>query len=156
MKTNKWILIALAAAFSLGGFVVTTSLGAETSAPLRRGYLHRIAQRLNLTDEQKAQIKSILEAEKGTLKDLRIQLRSSREKLRDTIQAADTNENSVRAASAKVAAVEANLAVERMKIFAKIAHILTDEQLQELKDLEKRADAFVNQAVSQAGESPTE
>ena len=154
MKTNKWISITLAAAFSLGGFLTTPSLGAETAAPARGRYLNRLAQRLNLSDDQKAQIKSILQAEKDTLKDLRTQLRSSRESLRDTIQAANANESSVRIASAKVAAVEANLAVERMKIFARIAPLLTDEQLQELKDLENRADAFVNQAVSQTGENP--
>lgn len=156
MKTNKWISLALAAALNLGGFLTTASLGAETTAPPHRGYLHRIAQRLNLTDDQKAQIKAVLQTEKGTLKDLRTQLRAARENLQSTIQSTGANETSVRDASGRVAAIEANLAVERMKIFEKIAPILTDEQLQQLKDLEQRANAFLDQALARADQASEE
>ena len=148
--------MVLAAALNLGGFLTATSFGAESTAPAHRGYLHRIAQRLNLTDDQKAQIKTVLQAEKGTVKDLRTQLRAARENLRSTIQATDANETSVRDASARVAAVQANLAVERMKIFAKITPILTREQRQELTDVEQRADAFVDWAIARASETSAE
>ena len=148
--------MTLAAALNVGGFLTTTALGAETAAPAHHGYVYRIAQRLNLTDDQKAQIKAILQTEKSTLRDLRTQLRAAHENLQSTIQSTGATETAVRDASARVAAVEANLAVERMKIFSKIAPILTDEQLQELKDLEQRANAFLDQATRHAGERPNE
>ena len=143
--------MALAAVLNLGGSLTTSSLGADTATPAHGGYFHRMAQRLNLTDDQKAQIKTIWQSDKDTLKSLFSQLHAARQYLRATIQAAGANETTVRAASAQVAVVEANLAVERMKIFAKIAPVLTDEQRQQLSELERRADDFVGRAIAHAG-----
>jgi len=56
MKTNKWISITLAAALNLGGLLTTTSLGADTAAPAHGRFFQRIAQKLNLTNDQKARI----------------------------------------------------------------------------------------------------
>jgi len=144
--------MTLAAALNLGGLLTTTSLGADAATPAHGGYFHRMVQRLNLTDDQKAQIKTVFQAEKGTLISLRTQLLAARENLRATSQTTGANETAVRAASAQVAAVEANLAVERMKIFAKIAPILTDAQRQQLTEFEQRADAFRDLAIARLGD----
>ena len=69
------------------------------------------------------------------------QLHDARQNLRAAIQASDANETTVRAASAKVASAEADLAVERMKLYGKIAPILTDEQRRQITDFEQRAEA---------------
>ena len=143
--------MTLAALLNLGGLLTTSSLGADTATPAHGGYFHRMAQRLNLTDDQKAQVKTILQSERGTLKSLFNQLHAARENLRATIQTPDANETAVRAASARVAAVEADLAVERMKIVAKIAPILTDEQRQQLADFEQCADAFRGRVIARLG-----
>ena len=148
--------MTLAALLNLGGGLTTASLGADTATPAHGGYFHRLAQRLNLTDDQKAQIKTVLQSERGTLRPLLGQLRAARTNLRAAIRAADANESTVRAASAQVAVVEANLAVERMKIFAKIAPILTDEQRQQLSELEPRADNFADRAIARAGDEAAE
>jgi Spy/CpxP family protein refolding chaperone len=152
MKTNKWITLTLAAALNLGGWLTTPSLAADAAMPAHRGFFQRIAQRLNLTDDQKAQIKTILRSEKDTLKPMLGRLHTARENLRAAIQAGDANETSVRAASAQVAAVEADLAVERMKIYGKIAPILTDEQRQQISDFQQRADDFTDQAIAHTGD----
>lgn len=143
--------MTLALVLNLGGGLTTASLGADTVAPAHGGYFHRLAQRLNLTDDQKAQIKTVLQSERDALRPLLGQLRAARTNLRAAIRAANANETTVRAASAQVAVVEANLAVERMKIFAKIAPILTDEQRQQLSELEQRADDFADRAIARAG-----
>lgn len=150
MKTNKWIALTVATVLSLVGPMTTASPAADAHAPAHGRFLQRIAQRLNLTEDQKTQIKIILWSEKDTLKPLLGQLRSTRENLRAAIQASDANETTVRAAAARVAAVEADLAVERMKIFAKIAPILTDEQRQQLSEFEQRAGDFADRAVARA------
>src|SRR5882757_6437146 len=115
MKT-KTIFIVTAAAIIAGGLIVTTSLAADNPAagPLRGQMFKRIAERLDLTADQKAQIKTILAGEKDTLQSLLGQLHDARKDLREAIQAGDANESSVRAASAKAASAEADLAVERM------------------------------------------
>jgi protein CpxP len=116
--------------------------------------LHRLTKKLNLTDDQKKQIKAVLVADKGTLKGLFSQLHEARQNLRGAIRASDANEADVRAASAKVAGVEADFAVERMKLYGRIAPILTDEQRRKLADFEQQVDNLVSRALARSGETP--
>jgi Spy/CpxP family protein refolding chaperone len=152
MKTNKWLSVTLAVGLNLGGWLTTPALASDATAPAHGRFFQRMAQRLNLTDDQKAQIKTILRAEKGTLAPLLGQVRAARENLRAAIRAGDANETSVRAASARVAAAEADLAVERMKIYGKIAPILTGEQRRKISAFEQRADGLADGAIARAGE----
>jgi Spy/CpxP family protein refolding chaperone len=150
---HKLLLCSLAAALVAGGFVATKAFAADNpEAPAMRGkILQRIADKLDLTADQRAQIKTILMGEKGTLKPLITSLHDSRKGLREAIRAKDASEASVRAASAKVAGVEADLAVERMKLFSKISPILTDEQRQKAADLQAHADEFIDGAIARMG-----
>ena len=156
MKTNKLLTLTTAAAILLGGLISALAQNssdfAAGSGPARRQILQRIAKKLNLTDDQKAQIKAILIADKGTLAGLFGQLHEARQNLRAAIHAGDANETAVRAASARVASVEADFAVERMKLHAKIAPILTDEQRRKIADFEQRLDALVGGAIARLGE----
>ena len=43
------------------------------------------------------------------------------------------------------------MAVERMKLYGKIAPILTDVQRQQLAKLQQRADDFVDRKIARAG-----
>jgi Spy/CpxP family protein refolding chaperone len=154
MKTSKLFALTAAAAFAVVGLSTTKSPAADDSAaavPLRGQILQRIAEKLNLTADQKSQIKTILAGEKDTLQNQLGQLHDARKNLRAAIQSADANENSVRAASAKVASVESDLAVERMKLFSKISPVLTDEQRQQISDLTQRADDFMDNAIANIG-----
>jgi Spy/CpxP family protein refolding chaperone len=155
MKTSKLFALIAAAAFTVVGLSTTKSPAADDSAaaatPLRGQILQRIAEKLNLTADQKSQIKTILAGEKDTLQNQLGQLHDARKSLRAAIQSADANENSVRAASAKVASVESDLAVERMKLFGKISPVLTDEQRQQISDLTQRADDFMDNAIANIG-----
>jgi Spy/CpxP family protein refolding chaperone len=156
MKTNKVLILATAAAIIVGGLFTTKSLAADDSAPpttpLRGQILKRIAEKLNLTDDQKSQIKAVLSGEKDTLKTLLTQLHDARKDMRAAIQASGANETSVRAAATKVASVEADLAVERMKLYGKIAPVLTDEQRQKISDFTQRADDFADNAIANIGD----
>jgi Spy/CpxP family protein refolding chaperone len=148
---NKILLCTLAAALAAGGFTATKVFAADTTAPARGKILQRIADKLNLTGDQRTQIKAVLVGEKDTLAPLLTTLHDARKNLRTAIRASDANETSVRAASAKVASAEADLAVERMKLYGKIAPILTDAQRQQLADLQQRADDFVDNVIARIG-----
>ena len=149
---NKCLLCALAVALGVGGFAVNRAFAAEKSAPEMRGrILQRIAQRLELTDDQKSQIKNTLSGEKDALKPLMMALHEARTNLRESIRAKDANESAVRAASAKVASAEADLAVERMKIFAKLSPILTEEQRAKISEMESRMDDFADMVIARVG-----
>jgi len=157
MKTNKLLTMAMAAAILVGGFTSALAQNTDSSAGAGPGHgkmLHRLAQKLNLTDDQKKQIKAVLVANKGALKGLLSQLHEARQNLREAIQASDANEAAVRAASAKVAGVEADFAVERMKLYGRIAPILTDEQRRKLADFEQQVDNLAGGAMARSGETP--
>jgi|SRR5450756_218666 len=150
---NKMLLCSLVAALLAGGFIATKTTAADDSqAPALRGRIfQRLAEKLDLTAGQQAQIKTILLGEKDTLKPLLSSLHDARKNLRTAIRASDASETSVRAASVKVAGVEADFAVERMKLFGKISPILSDEQRQKAVDLQSRADEFMDGAIARLG-----
>ncbi|HEV2691827.1 MAG TPA: Spy/CpxP family protein refolding chaperone [Verrucomicrobiae bacterium] len=151
---NKILLLPLAAALLAGGFIATKTHAAtdDSATPAARGRIfQRIADKLDLTADQRASIKTILAGEKDTLKPLLTSLHDSRKNLRDAIRAKDASETSVRTASAKVAGVEADMAVERLKLFGKISPILTEEQRQKAAELQARADEFFDGAIARLG-----
>lgn len=114
--------------------------------------LERAKEKLGLTEEQIAKIKTELKVEKETLHDLVSKLHEARVGLRSAIQAPDANETTVRTASAKVAEVEANLAVERLKLYSRISPILTPEQRDQVKQFQSRIDDFLDNAINRVSE----
>jgi|ERR1043165_8940941 Spy/CpxP family protein refolding chaperone len=155
MKISKLLVITLAAGLSVGGVFVVKAHAAERNATHRAFHgrlLERAKEKLGLTDDQVAKIKSELKGEKDTIKDLISKLHEARAGLREAIQASDANETSVRSASAKVATVEADLAVERLKIYGKISPILTSEQLEKVHEIQARLDDFLDNAIGHIGD----
>src|SRR5437879_48365 len=87
MKTRT-LLITLAAAVAVGGFALALAQPVVRSGPLGAGrlrgglLLQRAAERLNLTEDQKAQIKTELQGEKDVLARLLAQMHDERKELR--------------------------------------------------------------------------
>ena len=150
---NKILICTVAAALAAGGLFAARTFAADNSAPApaRGRILQRIAEKLKLTGDQKSQIKAVLAGEKDNVASLLAALHDARKNLRAVIRASDATETSVCAASASVASAEADLAVERMKLYGKIAPILTEAQLQQLSDLQQRADDFVDGVIARLG-----
>ncbi len=156
MNTKLLSLITtalVAGGITLGTLAADSSSNPPTTTAGQPGgkILQRIAERLDLTADQKAQIQSVLADDKDTLQSLLGQLHTARINLRAAIRASDASESAVRTASAKVAGVEADLAVERMKLYGKIAPILTDEQRQKLSTMEQHMDEFVDNVIARIG-----
>ena len=155
MTTTRLLIAAFAATLTVASFTGPLLRAEEdsTSAPepthARIGA--RLAEKLDLTPGQKAEIKTILGVEKDVLKALVTRMHDARIAERSAIQAPDANETSVRAAAAKVAAAEADLAVERMKVYGKISPVLTDEQHRKLSELMQRADDFTDASIDRIG-----
>ncbi|MEI8289009.1 MAG: Spy/CpxP family protein refolding chaperone [Verrucomicrobiota bacterium] len=154
MKT-KFLILALAAAVLAGGLIATKTFAADqqASGSMREKIRQRIAEKLGLTDGQKSQIKAVYAGEKDALKPLLTQLHEARVGLRAAIRATDANEAAVRTTSAKVAAAEADLAVERMKLAAKINPILNDEQRRKIGEMEQKVDDFMDKSIAHLGEA---
>jgi Spy/CpxP family protein refolding chaperone len=152
MKNIKLLTIIATTGIAAYGFSAKILADDDAPAPARGQILQRIAEKLNLTGNQKLQIKAILREDKDTLTTLLGQLHGARKNLRTAAQAGDANETSVHAASARLAGVEADFAVERMKLYGKIMPILTDEQRQKISEFTQRADDFADGVIARIGD----
>lgn len=150
---NKILLCSLAAALVVGGFTLNQALAAEKIGLGSHGQIfQRIAQKLQLTADQRSEMKKVLSGEKDNLKPLLSAVQVARKDLRAAIRATDANESSVRAAAAKVASAEADLAVERMTLFAKLSPILTEKQRAKISEFAWHMDGAVDEMIARAGE----
>jgi len=91
---------------------------------------------LDLTDDQKTQIKSIAESHQAEFKAVGDKMRAAREGMRALIEADTLDESAVRAKSVEVAAAEADAAILNAKVRAQTLQVLTSEQLAKLKELQ--------------------
>ena len=155
MKMTKWIGITAVVTVALGGAMLvkaqttdTNDVAGTTVPETGHGSLKgRLRSQLGLTHEQVATIKTTLASDRTTLTTLMSSLHEARINLRGTIRKPGATEEDIRAASAKVAFVEADLAVERAKLYGKISPVLTADQLAKMDELQQRADDRVDGAI---------
>ena len=145
------ILLGLCGALAVAGLVSFGVAYAETPqgvgpgpammgpGGLRMMALGRVLRQLGVTAEQRQQIRGILEKHRADLKPLMDQALTARRGLSDAIQAPEVNEQAIRDASAKLAAVQADLAVLGAKVRAEAFQVLTPEQRQKALELQKQA-----------------
>ncbi len=88
----------------------------------------RMARRLDLTEEQQAQIKAILESERTTAAPLRQQLAESRKKMREAVLAEPFDESAVRTLAESESETRIELEVSRARAKSRIHALLTPEQ----------------------------
>jgi protein CpxP len=150
MKTSTKILIvtSLVAAVTVGGFfayLAKAGTNDESGAAACRPFGHRWAA-LGLSSDQKAQIKVVLQKCEPTLQPLVQQLVTERRALRADVQAETVDEPAIRAEAAKVASLEADVAVQRAHIAHDIRALLTPDQIQKFKELQPARDARFDDA----------
>ena len=90
---------------------------------------------LDLTEVQKEQIHELFSSQREQGRAAHEALRTARTTLRDAIHAGTLDEGAIRAASADVAALEADQAVARAEVFQAVRQILTPEQQAKLDEL---------------------
>lgn len=90
---------------------------------------------LDLTEDQRAQLKKIRDARQPEFKAAGDKLRTARQGMRALIAADSINESAIRAKSQEVAAAEADVAILNAKVRAESLQILTSEQQAKLKEL---------------------
>ena len=98
----------------------------------------KFAKKLGLTDAQKAQAKAIFQGNKDVVKPIITSLRAERKTLEALIHADTIDEAAIRAETAKVAGIQADLNVNRAKAGAQFRAILTPAQQAILKTLHQK------------------
>jgi protein CpxP len=101
-------------------------------------HLKRMSKDLGLDDQQKQQIKDIQKSNHDQLKPLIDRLKAERKAMRTLVHAETVDEAVIRSQSARVAAIQADLEVNRAQVAQKIRAILTPEQIQKFKALQEK------------------
>lgn len=152
MKNRRLFILLTAGLLAFTGAAVFQGKAAPGDRPARGQILQHIVKELELTPDQIDKIKAALRAQKETLVPLVKGLHESRTVLRNAIHEKTASEATVREAASKVAALESDLAVERMKLSAKISPILTEEQINKVKQFEAKADDAIFGILKRLGE----
>ncbi|MBA4149159.1 MAG: periplasmic heavy metal sensor [Verrucomicrobia bacterium] len=151
MKNKTLFTLMAAAAITVSGILSYANAAPARSGAPGRQVMQRIMSELDLSAEQIEKIKGELRAEKENVAPLLGQLHEARKGLRETIQTEGDDEKAIRAAHTKVAAVEADLAVQHAKIRGKIVPHLTEEQLQKMNVIEAKLDEMAINAIRNFG-----
>ena len=92
-------------------------------------------RQLDLSDDQKAQLRTIAESHRDEFRAAGEKVRTAREGLRALIEADTIDESAIRAKSAEIAAAEADVTILNAKVRQESLLVLTAEQQQKLKEL---------------------
>lgn len=106
---------------------------------------------LDLSDDQRAQLRKIRDSHQSEFKAVGEKLRAARDGMRTLIEADAINEQAIRSKSAEVAAAEADFAILNAKVRAESMQILTAEQQTKLKEMRANRQ---NQARQRRGPKP--
>ncbi|HXE80991.1 MAG TPA: Spy/CpxP family protein refolding chaperone [Vicinamibacterales bacterium] len=100
-----------------------------------RARMERFARELDLTAEQRDQIRQVRQNHREDLEKVRDRLRTAHRAQREAMRARPVDEARIRAASQDVAAALADMAVLRARIHEQTLEVLTPEQQERAKEL---------------------
>lgn len=107
------------------------------------------SKKLNLTDDQKTQMKAVWEKEKPTMKPLHQQERQIDEQLKQYVEG-NFDQAKVQALAAQKAQIQTQLTVEETKLHNQMYQLLTSDQKAQLKQMEAEHQARMQQRMNQA------
>ena len=152
MKSTRFRFFVAALAVLLGTAIAKSQTAdAAPPPPPMHAHFHEhgmgghmmgfFSRELDLTDAQKAQMKTILEKEHPTMKPLFQQSHQMDLQLRQFAQG-NYDEAKVRALATQKAQVEAEMTVQKTRIHNELYQLLTPDQQAKLKDIETRHEEF--------------
>jgi protein CpxP len=113
------------------------------------------AKNLNLTDEQKTQMKTIMQAAHPAMKPLFQQEHQIDQQLRQYVEGT-YNDAKVQALAAQRSQVEVQLTVAQTKLHSQLYQVLTADQQSQLKQMEATHEARMQQHMQDAPPAPPE
>ena len=133
------ILLALVALFVVGFGATLTAQAQGRRGGGPRGavgeggpLLGFIGRHLDLTDEQKAEVKKIVEAERTVMQPIHEQMQKNREALKEATKDGQYNETQVTQLAQQQGELMAQMIVSRERVKSQVYKILTPEQREKL------------------------
>jgi Spy/CpxP family protein refolding chaperone len=142
----------LAAGGLFAGKLFAGSLPQEDPAEFAPRIFARIARHLDLTEEQRGEIKGILKSHAAQIQAQIAAGRSARRALADAVMAEPSDEAAIRARAEEFGRVHADGAVLIARLRSEIAPILTAEQREELARFQQRLRRRGDRAARSCGE----
>jgi Spy/CpxP family protein refolding chaperone len=99
--------------------------------------LRMLVAHLELSEDQREQVRAMAEEHRESTRALRERIRDSRRALREAIDSNESDEDAIRGAAAVLAAAEADMAVARASHRKGFEALLTPEQLEELERIKE-------------------
>jgi Spy/CpxP family protein refolding chaperone len=129
MNARKWIAVAAAAMVVGGGAYVARAQAPGAGHPGGPGArLGAFVQKLNLTQEQREQIRKAVGAHLPEFKESAKKMMEARGAVLDKMSAEPLDEAAIREACRKAETVAEDVAVQRARLIAELRPILTAEQ----------------------------
>jgi Spy/CpxP family protein refolding chaperone len=159
MKSIRVRLLIAALAVLLGGALAKSQTAEAPAAPPPHGHgpgfgmdghmMEFYAKFLNVTDDQKTQMKAVLQKERATLKPLMQQVRQLDQQLKP-YEEGTYDAAKVQAAVAQQAQTLVQLKVEETRIHNELYQLLTPDQQSKLKEFEANRAARMQQRTQNA------
>ena len=111
------------------------------------------AKQLNLTDEQKTQMKAVMQKERPTMKPLMQQQHQIDLQLRQYVQG-PFDQAKVQALATQKAQIQAQLTVAETQVHNQLYQLLTAEQQSQLKQMEANHEARMQQHMNSMNQAP--
>jgi periplasmic protein CpxP/Spy len=149
---KKFTTIALTAVLSLVALGTAAAQQAGTWPAIGRGrfFAQHLAHDLNLSDEQRASIKAILQKEKPAIQALAAQFAQQNAELRSKPA---YDESFVRSVAQERAATVTEAMVEKEKVRAQIFAVLTPAQQQKVNQVTDEVRSMIQERLSTLGDN---
>ena len=164
MKPIRFRLLIAVAAVLLGTALAQSQTATDAPAPkpvhahgdwgMEHGRMGFFSKSLNLTDDQKAQMKTIMQKEHASMKPLMQQMHQTHEALRQYEQGT-FDEAKVRALAAQQAQANVEMTVAQTRIHNEMFQLLTPDQQTQLKAMQARHEARMQERMQQHQQAPS-
>jgi Spy/CpxP family protein refolding chaperone len=167
MKSFRFRLLIAALAVVMGTVVAKsqTADNVPTPPPMHGhrmgmgmgmgGHMGFMAKQLNLTDDQKTQMKAVWQKESPNVKPLFQQQRQIDQQLRQYVEG-PFDEARVQALAAQKAQIQAQMTVAETRIHNQMYQLLTPDQQAQLKQIEAKHEARMQNHMNQQPTAPPE
>jgi protein CpxP len=164
MKSIRNRMLIAAMAVLMASTIVRSQTAEDTPAPppmhghefgMHGHMMGFFARKLNLTDDQKAQMKTIMEKEHPTMKPLMQQERQIEQQLRQYVEGT-FDEAKVQALAAQKAQIQAQMTIAHTRTHNEMYQILTADQKAQLKQMQADHEARMKERMNQEPTAPPE
>ena len=164
MKTKFWgVAIALLALVLCGTAMLSyaqqsdENAGASAWGGHRHGHMGYLAKELNLTDAQKTQVKTIMQAQRASMRPLMLQMAQNRQAMLTATASGAFDQAKVQALATQQAQIVSHLAVQKASVRSQIYNtVLTSEQKATADQLRQKQLARISEHIAKLSQPASE